>query len=99
LTGIRARIAAVDIATGYRLDDRGIGVRVPVGSIIFSSSQHPNQLRPTQLPIQLVWGAVYIRVKRPEREANYSSPEKAELKNTWVYISTPIYLIAWCLIS
>jgi hypothetical protein len=28
---------AVGIATGYGLDDRGIGVRVPVGSRIFSS--------------------------------------------------------------
>jgi hypothetical protein len=27
----------VGIATGYGLDDRGVGVRVPVGSRIFSS--------------------------------------------------------------
>jgi hypothetical protein len=28
---------AQSIATGYKLDDRRVGVRVPVGSIIFSS--------------------------------------------------------------
>jgi hypothetical protein len=29
----------VGIATGYRLDDRGVGVRVPVSSSIFFSPQ------------------------------------------------------------
>jgi hypothetical protein len=29
------RDSAVSIATGYGLDDRGVGVRVPVGSRIF----------------------------------------------------------------
>jgi hypothetical protein len=29
---------AVGIATGYGLEDRGVGVRVPVGLIIFSAS-------------------------------------------------------------
>jgi hypothetical protein len=32
------------IATSYRLDDRGVGVRVPVGSRIFSSPRHPVRL-------------------------------------------------------
>jgi hypothetical protein len=31
------RDSVVGIATGYGLDDRGFGVRVPVGSKIFSS--------------------------------------------------------------
>jgi hypothetical protein len=34
----------VDIATGYWLDDRGVGIRVPVGSRIFSSPRRPNRL-------------------------------------------------------
>jgi hypothetical protein len=33
----RSRDSAVGIATGYGLNDRGVGVRVPVGSRIFSS--------------------------------------------------------------
>jgi hypothetical protein len=34
----------VGTATGYGLDDRGIGVRVPVGSRIFTSQCRPDRL-------------------------------------------------------
>jgi hypothetical protein len=40
----RRRDSAVGIATGYELDDRGVGVRVPVWSKIFSSPYRPDQL-------------------------------------------------------
>jgi hypothetical protein len=36
--------SVVGIATGYGLDDRGIGVRVPVGARIFSSPCRPDRL-------------------------------------------------------
>jgi hypothetical protein len=36
--------SAVGIATGYGLDDQGIGVRVSVGSKMFSSPQCPDRL-------------------------------------------------------
>jgi hypothetical protein len=39
----RRRDNAVGLATGYGLDDRGIGVLVQVESRIFSSSRHANQ--------------------------------------------------------
>jgi hypothetical protein len=39
-----SRDSAVGIATGYGLDDRGVGVRVPVGSIILFSPRRPNRL-------------------------------------------------------
>jgi hypothetical protein len=42
LTGSRDSVAG--IATGYGLDDLGVGVRVPVGSRIFSSPQRPDRL-------------------------------------------------------
>jgi hypothetical protein len=42
LTG--SRVSAVGIATGYGLDDRGVGVRVPVGSRIFTSPCRPDRL-------------------------------------------------------
>jgi hypothetical protein len=48
-----SRNSSVGIATGYELDDRGVGVRVPVGSRIFSTSPRP-ALGPTQPPIQWV---------------------------------------------
>jgi hypothetical protein len=35
---------AVGIATSYGLDYRGVGVRVPVGSRIFSSPRRPDRL-------------------------------------------------------
>jgi hypothetical protein len=52
----RSRDSAVCIASGYGLDDLGVGVRVPVGSRIFSKSSRP-ALGPTQPPIQWVPGA------------------------------------------
>jgi hypothetical protein len=36
--------SAVGIATGYGLDDRGVGVRVPVESRMFSSPRRPHRL-------------------------------------------------------
>jgi hypothetical protein len=39
-----SRDSSVGIATGYRLGDRGVGVRVPVGSKIFSSPYRPDRL-------------------------------------------------------
>jgi hypothetical protein len=38
------RGSVVGIATGYWLGDRGVGVQVPVGSRIFSSSRRPDRL-------------------------------------------------------
>jgi hypothetical protein len=35
---------AVSKATGYGLDDRGVGVRVPVGTRIFRSPRRPDLL-------------------------------------------------------
>jgi hypothetical protein len=39
---------AVGIATGYVLDDRGAGVRAPIGSRIFTSPYRPDRLRADQ---------------------------------------------------
>jgi hypothetical protein len=41
-TDKESRDSAVGIASGYGLDDRGVRVRVPVGSRIFSSSRRPD---------------------------------------------------------
>jgi hypothetical protein len=35
--------SAVGIVTGYGLDDRGVGVRVPVGARIFTSPYCPDR--------------------------------------------------------
>jgi hypothetical protein len=39
-----ACLSAVGVVTGYGLDDRGVGVRIPVGSRIFGSPRRPDLL-------------------------------------------------------
>jgi hypothetical protein len=70
----RSRDSSVGIATAYGLDDRGVGVGVPVGSRIFTISFR-TALGSTQSPIQCVPG-----VKQPGGEADYSPPASAEVK-------------------
>ena len=71
------------IATGYGLDDRGVGVRVLVGSRIFFSSLHPDRLwGPPNLLSGGYRGALSQRVKRPVRQADQSPPASAEVKKT-----------------
>jgi hypothetical protein len=90
---LRSRDSTVCIATGYGLNDRGVGVRVPEGSRIFSSPSRPDRLwGPPKPPIQWVPGAVSTAVKRPEREADHSSPASVEVKKMWIYTSTPPYV-------
>jgi hypothetical protein len=43
--------SVVCISTSYGLDDRGVGVRVPVGSRIFSSPNRP-EVHPTTYPVR-----------------------------------------------
>jgi hypothetical protein len=80
-----SRDNVVGIASGYGLDDRGVGVRVPVGSRIFSTSSRPS-LGSTQPSIQCVSGVLYPGVKRQGREVYHSPPTSAEVKKTWIYI-------------
>jgi hypothetical protein len=52
-----SRDSVVGVATGYELDDREVGVRVPVGSRIFSSPRCPDQLwGPPNLLSSGAWG-------------------------------------------
>jgi hypothetical protein len=74
------RDSVVGIATGYVLDDRGVRVRVPVGSRILFFSSSRQALWPTQPPIQWVAGGLSSGVKRPGREAHQSRPTSAEVK-------------------
>jgi hypothetical protein len=47
----RSRDGVFGIATAYRLDDRGVTVRVPVGSWIFSSPRRPERLSGPPSPL------------------------------------------------
>jgi hypothetical protein len=83
---------AVGRATGYGLNDGGVGVRIPgrVKKYLFSMSFRP-VLESTQLPIQWVAGALFPEVKRPGREADDSTLTNPEVKGTWIYTSTSLY--------
>jgi hypothetical protein len=89
------------MATGYGLDDRGVGVRVPVGSRIFSYPLHPDRLwGPPNLLSNGYPGNLFPGVKRPRREADHLLPTSAEVKKMWTYTSTPpCGFMACCLIS
>jgi hypothetical protein len=77
--------------TGYGLDDRGVGVRVPVGSRIFSSPRGPDRLWGPLTSYPMDTGALSPGVKRQGREADHSPPASAEVKKIWIYTSTPPY--------
>jgi hypothetical protein len=90
----------VGIATGYGLDNWGVGVQVLGGkNFHFSMSSRP-ALRTTQPPIQWVPGTLSPGVKRQGRKADHSPPTSAKVKKMWIYTSTPPYaFMAYCLIS
>jgi hypothetical protein len=71
--------SVVGTVNGYRLDDRGVGVQVPVLSRIFSTSSIP-VLGSTQSPLQWVPGALSSGVQRPGREDDHSPPTGAGTK-------------------
>jgi hypothetical protein len=71
----------------HGLEDRVVGVRVQVGSNIFSSpgsGAHPAYQMGTG-------GAHSPGVKRPGRQSDHSPPTSAKFKKTWIYTSTPPY--------
>jgi hypothetical protein len=80
--------SAVDIVTGYGLDDGGVGVRVQVVSRIFSTSSRP-ALGPSQPPIQWVPGALSPGVKRQGRESDHSPSASSEVEKMRIYTFAP----------
>jgi hypothetical protein len=87
-----SRDNAVNTATGYPLDVRGVIVRVPVCSQIVSMLSR-RVLVPTQPPIQTgCRGTISLAIMRLGREADHSPVTSAEVKKTWIFISTPPYV-------
>jgi hypothetical protein len=97
----KSRDSAVAIATGYGLDDRGVGIRFPVRSRIFSHPRRPTRLCGPPNLLSDGYRELFPRaVKRPGCEADHSPPASAEDKKIWIYTSIPPYaLMAYCLIS
>jgi hypothetical protein len=88
----RSRNSAVGIATGYGLDDREVGVRVPVETRFLLSRASRPALGSTQLLIQWVPRSLSAGIKRPGPEADSSPPTSIMVKNTWIYTSTSPYV-------
>jgi hypothetical protein len=76
------------MATAYGLDDRGIEVRVPVGSRISTGSA----VLPTSYLMGPGGSVLGEGVKQQRHETGYSPPTTAEVKKTWMYTSTPPYV-------
>jgi hypothetical protein len=79
---------------GYGLGGRVVGVRVPVGSRIFSSPRRPDQLWGPPNLLSKGYRVLFPGgVKRLEREADHSQSTSAEVKkNVDLYIHSPIRL-------
>jgi hypothetical protein len=85
--------SVVGTATGYGLDGRVVGVRVPVGSRIFSSARRPDRrlCGPPSLLSNGYRGLFPPGVTRQGCEADHSPPISAEVKKMWIYTYTPPY--------
>jgi hypothetical protein len=88
-----SRDSAVGIATRYRLDDRGVGVQVPVRSRIFSSPRRPDQLWSPPSLLSNGTGGYFPGGKAAGREADHSPPNSAEVKKMWIHTATPPYIL------
>jgi hypothetical protein len=96
----KTRDRAVSIATGYGLDDQGVGVRFPVEAKNFTSPCRPDRLwaHPASYPMRT--GGFLLGVKRQGREADLWHKTNAEVKKACIYTSTSPYIfMAYCLIS
>jgi hypothetical protein len=80
-------------ATGYGLDDRGDGFRVPVRSRIFFSPRRPYRLCGPPNLVSNGHRGVSPGVNRPEREANHSSVTSTEVMKMSIYTSTPPHVV------
>jgi hypothetical protein len=81
--------SADGIASGYGLAAEESEFDSRYGQDLSPSLSCRVVLGPTQLPVQWVQGAYSSVVKRPGREADHSTPTGAEVKNMWIYTSTP----------
>jgi hypothetical protein len=70
----------LDQGITFELDDQRFESRQGLGILLFTTASRP-VLGPTQPLIQWVRGALSLEVKLLGREADYSPPSSAEVKN------------------
>jgi hypothetical protein len=85
---LRRRDSAFGIATGYGLDDGGVGVQVLIGSRIFSFPR-PDGFRVRPAPCLKGTGGSFRGFKLPDREADHSPRASAKATKTYTYTSSP----------
>jgi hypothetical protein len=82
-------------ATGYRLDDRGVRVRVLVGAKFFSSPRRPDRFwGPSSLLSSRYWGLFTRGLKRPGIGADHLPPTSADVKN-YEAMRPPLHNSSW----
>jgi hypothetical protein len=84
--------------TRLRAGRPGFDSRQKLGTFLFATASRED-LQPTQPPIQWILVAIFLRVKRPGREADLSPSNIVEVKNAWSFNSTPSYCMAWFLVK
>jgi hypothetical protein len=83
---------AVGIATGYGLDSWGAGVWILAGARFLSSPHHSDRLWGSTSLLSNRYQELFLwEVKWPGHEVDHSPPTSAEVKNMWIYTSTPTY--------
>jgi hypothetical protein len=89
----RSRDSAVGMATGYGLDDWEVGVRVHVGSRIFSSPRHPDRLWVPPSFLSSEYRVLFPRGKAAEAWSWPLTSNKCRgQENVDLYIHSPIRL-------
>jgi hypothetical protein len=70
-----------------------------MGFFLFATASSP-ALEPIRPPMQRGPGDLFAGVKWSGREANYSPPSSAEVRNMWSYTTISTYVfMAWCLVK
>jgi hypothetical protein len=93
-----SRSSSVNIVIRLRTRQPGFDSRLGLG--FFSHHRIQTGNGAPQPTIQWTPEILSAGVKRPEREANYSSRSCVEVKKVWSYTFTPQYFfMAWCLIK
>jgi hypothetical protein len=80
----------VVIATGFGMDDWGFGVRIPVGSSFFILCTRADRFRGLPSILSIDYRGLFLRGLRVRAVKLSTHPH--EVKNTWIYISTPPYV-------